>query len=203
MTGLPLDPPPPDTIPSPGVVVLGRFQPFHRGHESMVTAAENWRSSNRPDDRLIICIGSSNRPQSMENPWNLEERAAMVEAWLSDQELNAEIVGIPDINDPPNWVRHAEVYHGSPGTLFTTDLASAELYEAAGWEVILDDLEMRESFEGWRVRATAQMMSTVSDDDAVIAVLSQTVPHSVVMHLIGEGGIARLAFLGEGGEPVG
>jgi len=203
MTELPLHPKPPEITPDPSVIVLGRFQPFHRGHESMVIGAENWRSTNRPDLDLIICIGSSNQPQTMENPWDCEERAAMIEAWLENQDFSAEIVFIPDIEDPPNWVNHAEKYHGVAGTLFTTDISSAELYEDADWPVALSDLESRESFEGWRVRATAQMLSTVSDKDAVLSILSQTIPESVASYLIEEGAIVRLAFLGEGGEPVG
>ena len=47
------------------------------------------------------------------------------------------------------------------------------------------------------------MMSTIDDDDAVRAVLSPAVPTAVVEHLIETQGLHRLAFLGEGGEPVG
>jgi len=53
------------------------------------------------------------------------------------------------------------------------------------------------------VRATAQMMSTIDDDEAVRTVLSPAMPISVVNYLIGAQGLRRLAFLGEGGEPVG
>ena len=203
MTELPLHPNPPDSSPDPSVVVLGRFQPFHRGHESMLIRAENWRSANCPETGLIICIGSSNQPQSLENPWDYQERSAMVQVWMDCQDFNAEIVCIPDIEDPPNWVRHAERYHGEAGTMFTTDIQTAELYEAAGWDVIIGDLQSRENFEGWRVRATAKMLSTVSDEDAVLSILSQTIPERVASYLINEGAIVRLAFLGESGEPVG
>jgi len=47
------------------------------------------------------------------------------------------------------------------------------------------------------------MMSTIGDDDAVRMVLNPTIPEEVVEHLIETGGLRRLAFLGEGGEPVG
>ena len=127
----------------------------------------------------------------------------MLEAWLENRRISAEIVTIPDIDDPPNWVSHAERYHGGAGAFYTTDLNSAELYESAGWKVILGELDNRESYEGWRIRATAQMMSTILDDYAILTVLSQTVPGEVVEHLIKTEGLLRLAFLGEGGEPVG
>ena len=47
------------------------------------------------------------------------------------------------------------------------------------------------------------MMSTIMDDEAVIEVLGATVPMSVIDYLISKGALRRLAFLGEGGEPVG
>ena len=203
MTGLPIYPEPPESTPGPGVLVLGRFQPVHRGHTLMIEAAEQWRFSNSRDLPLIIAIGSSNRPESMLNPWTAEERKSMLEAWLENRRISAEIVTIPDIDDPPNWVSHAERYHGGAGAFYTTDLNSAELYESAGWKVILGELDNRESYEGWRIRATAQMMSTISNDYAILTVLSQTVPEEVVEHLIKTEGLHRLAFLGEGGEPVG
>ena len=205
LTELPMHPEPPASPPTPGVVVLGRFQPVHRGHTLMISAAEGWRLSNAPELPLVIDIGSSNRPESMENPWSTEEREEMLRAWLDDKGgyEHVRIVAIPDIEDPPNWVAHAEKYHGFAGIFFTSDLPSAGLYETAGWQVVMTSLEQRERFEGWRVRATAQMMSTIDDDEAVRAVLSHAVPTAVVEHLIETQGLRRLAFLGEGGEPVG
>jgi len=204
LTELPITPLPPKSPPSLGVVVLGRFQPFHRGHESLLFAAQEWRRSNAPDLPLIIAIGSSNREESLQNPWSADERTAMVEAWLSESGIqDVKIVSIPDIDDPPNWVAHAEQYHGSAGVFFTSDAPSAELYGVAGWQVVTTPLENRESFEGWRVRETARMLSTIGDEEAVRAVLSQTIPSVVVEYMVRNDALRRLAFLGEGGEPVG
>tara|TARA_Y100000588_G_scaffold194308_1_gene208400 strand:+ start:3413 stop:4039 length:627 start_codon:yes stop_codon:yes gene_type:complete len=203
LTDLPIEPAPPDNAPGPGVVVLGRFQPVHRGHSLMIAAANRWRISNLPDSPLIIAIGSSNRAESIRNPWSSKERRSMLEGWLSSEGISAHLVEIPDIDDPPNWVSHSERYHGKPGVLFTSDPESAELYESSGWQVVMADLESRETFEGWRVRATAQMMSTVTDADAVKSVLRASIPDEVVSYLMDNDMIRRLAFLGEGGEPVG
>ncbi len=204
MSELPITPLPPETPPSPGVVVLGRFQPFHRGHALLLIAASEWRRKSASDLPLIIAIGSSNREESLQNPWSADERSAMLRAWLSESDIpDAEIVSIPDIEDPPNWVSHAEKYHGAAGVLFTSDATSAELYEVAGWKVLTAPLENRESFEGWRVRETARMLSTVGDEEAVRSILSQTIPSVVVDYLVSNDALRRLAFLGEGGEPVG
>ena len=204
MTDLPMHPEPPASPPVPSLVVLGRFQPFHHGHALLIKAAEEWRSLNASEMSLSIVIGSSNRPESMENPWSSAERIAMLNTWLEAEEIeDVSIVSVPDIEDPPNWVVHAERYHGIAGIFFTSDIPSAELYENAGWPVVMSSLEQRDNFEGWRVRETARMMSTVNDEKAVRSVLSHSVPSVVVDHLISCNALRRLAFLGEGGEPVG
>jgi len=169
----------------------------------MIRAADDWRSANASDKGLIIAIGSSNQTPSIRNPWSSEERAAMLRAWLASAGIEAKIVAIPDIEDPPNWVSHAEKYHGSAGYIFTTDAGTAELYESSGWPVIMGELEHRDSYEGWRVRATAQMLSTVHDEEGVRSVLGASVPEAVVSIMLDEGSLGRLAFMGEGGEPVG
>ncbi|MFL2962943.1 MAG: adenylyltransferase/cytidyltransferase family protein [Candidatus Thalassarchaeaceae archaeon] len=205
MSELPLTPLPPNISTAPGVVVLGRFQPLHLGHISLIEAAEEWRLENCPNSPLVLCIGSSNRPESMENPWNYREREAMMNIWLKNQEGfdNVEIVSIPDIENPPKWVAHAEKYHGKNGFFFTSDNSSAELYSEAGWNVIRHTFEKRNQFEGWRVRATALMLSTISDEDAIRTILSISMPESIINYLIEIDGLRRLAFLVEGGEPVG
>jgi len=203
LTDPPLEPPPPKEPPESGVVVLGRFQPVHKGHELLITAAEQWRYNNAPNKKLIIAIGSSNKPPSIRNPWSSSERSAMLDVWLESTGIAASIVQIPDIEDPPKWVSHAEKYHGIPGCLFTTDPLTAELYESSGWPVIMGELQHRDSYQGWRVRATAQMLSTVHDQEAIRSVLGASVPDSVLSHILSEGYIGRLAFMGEGGEPVG
>ena len=137
----------------PSLIVLGRFQPFHNGHASMIEAALELGQG------LRICIGSSEAEQSLDNPWSAIEREQMIRAWLAGRE--AEIVHVPDLGDPPNYVRHAEKFHGPSGTLFTTDLGTAELYRAADWNVIEHPLSNREDWQGWRIRATIQMLSTV------------------------------------------
>ena len=204
VTDLPMEPKPPSISPHSGVVVLGRFQPFHLGHEYMLESASNWRNENNPNAPLIIAIGSSNRPQNLRNPWTYEERSQMIETWTKSAQIqNFQICSIPDIEDPPNWVTHASQYHGQAGALVTTDMGTAELYTASGWDVILLPLEQRERFEGWRVRETARMLSTIGDQDAIREVLGTLIPMPVLEHLIETNGLHRLAFMGEGGEPVG
>ena len=184
-------------------VVLGRFQPVHRGHASLLSYAEQCREKNAPEMPLRIAIGSINKPQNLSNPWDAMEREKMLKASLRELDIDAEIVGIPDIDNPPEWVNHAEAYHGPQGVLITSDQATADLYASAGWTVELIDLVNRTSLEGWRVRETARMMSTINDEIALLTVLSPTMQVSVIKTMIEMDAFRRLAFMGEGGEPVG
>lgn len=163
-------------------IVLGRFQPFHKGHAYLVEAALE-------KGPTVIAIGSSQAESSMDNPWSADEREDMIRTWLAGRD--ADIVKIPDINDPPNWVEHATKYHGE-GTLVTSDESTSSLYEAANFPVDWVDLNNRESFEGWRVRATLKMLSTVYEKDAMREVMSASIPITVVDWLIEKDAIYRL-----------
>ena len=185
----------------PALIVLGRFQPFHNGHASMISAAMSFLGVDDSDLPLRICIGSSQAEQSLDNPWSAEEREQMIRVWLDG--YDAEIVHVPDLGDPPNYVRHAEKFHGPPGMIFTTDESTSKLYREAEWVVIESDLVNREDWQGWRIRATIQMLSTVVEEEAAIAALSVNMPE-VVARLIYENGWQRRLFhMGTGGEPVG
>ena len=140
-------PRPPVRPPTPSAVVLGRFQPFHRGHASLIRAAIQAHPAVR------IAIGSAQTDPGPDDPWTWSEREAMIRAWLDDEGLDAEIVAIPDLHDPPRYVEHAEAWHGEAGTLVTSDDATAELYRTSGWSVDLVDLVERERLQGWRIHA--------------------------------------------------
>ena len=121
----------------------------------------------------------------------------MIETWLSANEKSATIVGIEDINDPPNWVEHAKKFHGL-GTLVTSDETTQRLYEDSQFPVSFVGLNNRENYEGWRVRQTLLMLSTVYDDEAVKAVLSASIPDSVIDWLISNDAIFRLSTMVSG-----
>lgn len=54
------------------LVFIGRFQPFHRGHQAVVEKA---LSSSR---QVIILVGSSNVTRTLRNPFTFEERRDMI-----------------------------------------------------------------------------------------------------------------------------
>ena len=166
-------------------IVLGRFQPLHNGHVFLIESALEMAGD---DDKVVVAIGSASCQMEPKNPWTGAERKQMIEAW-SEQ---VEVVLIDDINDPPNWVEHATKVHGK-GVLVTSDQHTAELYRDSDWEVVEVDLDNRENFEGWRIRQTAKMLSTVDDFDAVREVLSSSIPTKVIEWLIENDALFRLS----------
>ena len=163
----------------PRCIVLGRFQPFHLGHAGLIQAAVEHAGG----DEVVIAIGSAGAAWEANNPWTADERQAMIEAWADHQGHDVTVVQVEDINDPPNWVEHATKTHGT-GTLVTSDGPTMDLYRAAGWDVHEVALSERETLEGWRVRQTVRMLSTVMDDEASRTVLAPSVPSAVIEWLI-------------------
>ena len=70
-------------------VYIGRFQPMHNGH------LETIKKALELSDKLIIFVGSSNKPKSVKNPFTTEERIKL----LSD---SIRLEYGEDLN--PSWV---------------------------------------------------------------------------------------------------
>lgn len=80
---------------------IGRFQPFHLGHLSILQ-----RLSQRYE-MIIIGIGSSQYHDTTENPFSEAERRQMIAQSLDAVGISRyRIVPIPDIHNPPRWVDH-------------------------------------------------------------------------------------------------
>lgn len=54
---------------------IGRFQPFHRGHLSVV------REALKHCSKLVIAIGSAQEERTKKNPFSFEERKIFI--WRS------------------------------------------------------------------------------------------------------------------------
>ena len=61
------------------LVFIGRFQPFHLGHSAIVSAA----LAN--SKKLIMLIGSANKPRSPRNPFTFDERVEMIKSSVAEK----------------------------------------------------------------------------------------------------------------------
>jgi len=89
---------------SNNALFIGRFQPFHRGHLSVL------QDMLPQYDLVVIAIGSSDKSRTPENPFTVGERHAMIKATLEDLGFTAEkdfkIVPVPDIDDNDKYPKH-------------------------------------------------------------------------------------------------
>jgi bifunctional NMN adenylyltransferase/nudix hydrolase len=84
-------------------VYIGRFQPFHSGHLSVLKAAL------AQHDRVIMVLGSSNWDRDLDrNPWDFHERVMMILGSLGEKAL-CERVKFIRMHDYPGendaWVK--------------------------------------------------------------------------------------------------
>lgn len=84
---------------------IGRFQPFHLGHLSVV------KKTIQECDQLIIGIGSAEDNYQPENPFTAGERFEMIDRVLRAEGIAAEkyaIVPVRNINNYELWCDHVE-----------------------------------------------------------------------------------------------
>lgn len=59
------------------LVFIGRFQPFHNGHQAVINRAL------REAKRVIVLVGSAGSPRTVRNPFTFDERKYMIERTFS------------------------------------------------------------------------------------------------------------------------
>jgi len=72
-------------------VFIGRFQPFHRGHQHIISTALSQAK------QVIVLCGSANRVTSLRNPWSFSERKIYISAAFSaDEQARLHILPLDD-----------------------------------------------------------------------------------------------------------
>ncbi|HII15196.1 MAG TPA: nicotinamide-nucleotide adenylyltransferase [Nanoarchaeota archaeon] len=110
---------------------IGRFQPFHLGHLSVI------RQMEKECDELIIAIGSAQYGFYDKNPMTAGERMEAIGKVLR-KEIKKPfcIVPVEDINCYPKYVSHVESLVPEFDVVYNTgNEVIAELFAAAGYEV--------------------------------------------------------------------
>ncbi len=79
-------------------VLIGRFQPFHLGHASLLAQA----LASAP--QVVVVLGSSFQARNARNPFTWKERAAMMRATLSESErARVAFTAVRDYYDDSRW----------------------------------------------------------------------------------------------------
>ena len=168
-----------DTQTPTTAVIVGRWQLFHKGHETLLNAAL------AAADQVIVVIGSAYRSRDVRNPFTWQERQAMVQATLSEADLQrVRFLPVRDYFDDERWnaAVRAGVQQHSQGSVtlvgFKKDHTTYYLDNFPSWathtvqpEVGLDATSLRNVFfEG-------------TDPDARLAVLAPHISAPVLAYL--------------------
>ncbi len=81
-------------------LVIGRFQPFHKGHAYLIRQAFSFCET------IVIGIGSSNR-NNKENPIRFRVRKKILLQFIKAENLQSKVVkiiSIPDVPDDDEWL---------------------------------------------------------------------------------------------------
>ena len=135
------------------LVFIGRFQPFHIGHEQVIRTALTLANN------VIVLIGSANQPRTIKNPWTYLERVGMIADGLNLPSADAGRVTyapLPDASyNDQKWVANVQaavdnvVFHAR-GSLFkplkigiighAKDSSSYYLKMFPQWEMVEHDM---------------------------------------------------------------
>lgn len=111
-------------------LMVGRFQPFHKGHLSVI------REALRSCDELIVVLGSAEESHTEKNPFTAGERFQMILSALSESERSRVLViPIRDVNRYSVWVNHVESYAPPFDVVFSNSALTRSLFSQAGYEV--------------------------------------------------------------------
>jgi nicotinamide-nucleotide adenylyltransferase len=122
-------------------VFIGRFQPFHNGHASVLKAMD----SAQDIEEILVGIGSyqydfqHKKPEQWidENPFTGPERDYMLSLALSKISKRSAVIPIPDIHDFPRWVSYVEELTPKFEVVYSGNTIVRELFEKKGYEVRL------------------------------------------------------------------
>ena len=139
-------------------IVIGRFQPFHKGHAYLINRAL------KLCDKLIIGIGSSNF-SNKDNPFSCEKRLEMVKKFIKESSFTKasadkgkiiKVVPIPDVPDDNEWLKITVKNAGKFDVSFGNNDWVNGIFKENGIEVIEVSYYKRYLLEGTKIRELMQ-----------------------------------------------
>jgi nicotinamide-nucleotide adenylyltransferase len=169
-------------------LLVGRFQPFHRGHASVAAEIRQ----QRPSETLLLGIGSAQESYTWQNPFTAGERYEMIERALGRKNVGAWLaLPIPDIERHAQWVAYVESLLPRFERVYTNNALTRLLFERAGYTVESPPMYDRAHLEGAHIR---ELLASGGDWAALV-------PPSVEEYLLSIRAPDRLALLAKN-EPA-
>lgn len=125
---------------------IGRFQPFHLGHHSVIT------SIAEEVDELIIGIGSAQTSHEVNNPFTAGERVMMIRHALENIDVHFYALPIDDIQQNPIWVSYVTSRTPPFDRVYANNPLVIELFEETGVTVNQPPMYHRDEYSGTEIR---------------------------------------------------
>jgi len=161
---------------------VGRFQPFHLGHLSVI------KDILKEIDELVIVIGSAQYSHNVNNPFTAGERLVMVREALEEAKIDCSriwIVPVPDVHLHMMWVSAVEGYVPRFDVVYSNEPLTCRLFTEAGYKVKAIRFYERKLYSSTEIRK--KMLEDKSWEELV--------PKSVAAFIKEIDGVSRLRDL--------
>ncbi|MBW2967871.1 nicotinamide-nucleotide adenylyltransferase [Candidatus Woesearchaeota archaeon] len=157
------------------ILILGRFQPLHKGHLKVISDAYG------KDRDMVIAIGSSQESKTKDNPFSAQERRKMIDSTLKKHGIVTRIVTVPDIPDDDAYVDHVIRCIGArPDKVITENPTTDLLFSKKG--IGVDKTERHFDLSATNIR------NRISKDQP----WKDLVPEDVAVFIEGIGGVEKI-----------
>jgi nicotinamide-nucleotide adenylyltransferase len=125
---------------------IGRFQPYHNGHQSVLERICHWV------DEIIIGVGSAQLSHTVENPFTAGERVLMITRSLAHLDCPIYVIPIEDIRRNAIWAAHVRSMAPPFDMVYSSNPLVMQLFAEAGIEVQSPDMYERQTHSGTAIR---------------------------------------------------
>jgi nicotinamide-nucleotide adenylyltransferase len=126
---------------------VGRFQPFHRGHEMVVDEISD------DVDEVVVAVGSAQMSHTLRNPFTAGERVSMITKTLEDRDTTVYAIPVEDLNRNAVWTTHVRSMCPPFDVVYSNNPLIVRLFEEEGTEVRENVLFERDRFSGSEIRS--------------------------------------------------
>ncbi len=127
---------------------VGRFQPFHKGHEKVVDRI----SEDEDVEEVVVAVGSAQRSHTTRNPFTAGERVSMITKTLEDRETTVYAIPVEDLNRNAVWTTHVRSMCPPFEVVYSNNPLIVRLFEEEGTEVRRSPMFERDRFSGSEIR---------------------------------------------------
>ena len=129
-------------------LVIGRFQPFHKGHQYLIDRALEIA------EKIVIAVGSSNVKNS-NNPWSYQRRKKILEMFIEKEGITNKVISIVSLPDHPSddvWLLKTLKKTGKIDVVIGNNDWVKGIFENVKTPVITINHYRRRTLEGYKIR---------------------------------------------------